>query len=491
MKLYQVITTAVIFGMFGCKKIDDQVKIIGKINGEVPEEIFYTIPSDGICNYVLKKSLKPDSAGNFEIALKIDKPSFIKLSVFKKASGIILVEKQMNYQVRFNLELEENQFTVSGKNEEGQNELNKLEYSGSIQSYARQYLKDTSAYEIKEKIRKTKENYINKFEALASNGKISGDFLELVKLDRECYYSLLQGTVALIKKYQDGNKNNGSFSTEISEMWQEAFNGYPPTEKELLRSPWYFEYADNFIKYNEYTHDSFNLDSLQEVFKMGLIHTHNIDESSKHLSSEMLEYHNASYLYIKSFQKRYEKELIALFEEFELKNPNSKFNESIETLIMPIIEYHEVKENEFTKNIKFIDGYESMNTLNEVTNTLKGKKIYIDIWATWCGPCKEEFAYKAGLDKLLVENNVELLYISIDENEKKKQWKEMIKFYKLEGHHVLANESLELNLRELFTKHKGIAIPWYLIIDEGGNIKTKYASKPSELNSLRRELNTI
>ncbi len=89
-----------------------------------------------------------------------------------------------------------------------------------------------------------------------------------------------------------------------------------PTNTSLLSSTWYYSLAENFINYNEYTDDSFNLDKLREIYQNGLIHTHNIEESKEHLSLSMLEYYNAAYLFGACLQKKYEKELITLFDDF-------------------------------------------------------------------------------------------------------------------------------------------------------------------------------
>ena len=72
----------------------------------------------------------------------------------------------------------------------------------------------------------------------------------------------------------------------------------------------------------------------------------------------MLEYYDAAYLFNEGFQKKYEKELISLFESFRINFPNSEYTKYVETMVNPIIEFHKKKEEPFNKNIKFIDGYE-------------------------------------------------------------------------------------------------------------------------------------
>ena len=118
----------------------------------------------------------------------------------------------------------------------------------------------------------------------------------------------------------------------------------------------------------------------------------------------------------------------------------------------------------------------------------RGKKVFIDIWATWCSPCKAEFAYKAKLLEVLKLKGYEILYISIDDEARDQQWKDLIKYYNLEGHHIRTNKTFSDDLRALFNQNKTIVIPWYIIINENGDIVKLHAHRPSEIGELEKEL---
>lgn len=473
---------------FGCETKRNEVNITGKIYGEIPESINYTLPINGVCDYAFKESILPDTLGNFAIKIEIEKPSFVRLFIPGKTNAILLVEQGMNYDVNFNLESKENNIKITCENQKGQDTYNALPNPGHIQLGAKEFFKDSVAVNIKSKLLSLKENEIDLFANLLSDGVISEDFFQLVKLDRECYYSAVQGTVALIKKYEDERLKDGTFSPEIKQMWEESFAETSPMKIALIRSPWYYSLAENYIMYNEYTDDSFDFDKLKEKNAHGLRHTHNIEEAKRYLSSNLLEYYNATYLFTACLQKKYEKELISLFDEFKKDFPNSEYTKYLEPTVSPIVEFQKEKEKPFSENVKFVDGYEGINSLKESVSSLKGKKVYVDVWATWCGPCKKEFEHKAQLKKLLASKNMEILYISIDRDENESQWKDMIKFYGLEGYHVRANQELNEDLRKIFNRNGSISIPWYLIIDANGNVIEKHASRPSQLNELENEL---
>ena len=84
MKLEKIIIVILIIGLTACSKKNDEIIINGKVNGEIPNKIEYTVPVNGTWFYGSKKSVIPDSLGNFKISIESDLASFITLYIPKK-----------------------------------------------------------------------------------------------------------------------------------------------------------------------------------------------------------------------------------------------------------------------------------------------------------------------------------------------------------------------------------------------------------------------
>lgn len=53
---------------------------------------------------------------------------------------------------------------------------------------------------------------------------------------------------------------------------------------------------------------------------------------------------------------------------------------------------------------------------------LKGKYVYIDVWATWCGPCKAEIPHLKSLEEKYQGKNIVFVSISVDSKEDHDAW---------------------------------------------------------------------
>jgi thiol-disulfide isomerase/thioredoxin len=107
---------------------------------------------------------------------------------------------------------------------------------------------------------------------------------------------------------------------------------------------------------------------------------------------------------------------------------------------------------------------------------LKGKVVYIDIWATWCGPCRAEFPYTKDIKKHYQKNkDIVFLYVSVDED--KESWLKYLKDNPdFEGVQVNDPGNFDSAIAKAY---KVSGIPRYMIIDRGGKIFSTDANRPS------------
>jgi len=110
-------------------------------------------------------------------------------------------------------------------------------------------------------------------------------------------------------------------------------------------------------------------------------------------------------------------------------------------------------------------------------SSLKDKIVFVDVWATWCAPCKEQLPdLKRIQAEFENEDRVEFLYISIDRD--KEAWKEMIKNDKSwKGLHIIQNE---IEIESFWKAYKIAGVPAYMLIDREGVIVEAKALRPSE-----------
>lgn len=107
--------------------------------------------------------------------------------------------------------------------------------------------------------------------------------------------------------------------------------------------------------------------------------------------------------------------------------------------------------------------------------SLRGKLVYIDVWATWCGPCVDEIPALQALEKEYHGKDVNFVSISIDQN--RQAWEKFTADKNLGGIQLYADLSAEDN----FAKQYDIQfIPRFILLDKEGKIINADAPRPSD-----------
>ncbi|WP_430933190.1 TlpA family protein disulfide reductase [Saccharicrinis sp. 156] len=146
-----------------------------------------------------------------------------------------------------------------------------------------------------------------------------------------------------------------------------------------------------------------------------------------------------------------------------------------------------IKLNKGQRSPKFVD-YENNAGGTLSLDDLKGKYIFIDVWATWCGPCVAELPYLKRLEKEYSGKNISFLSISMDDQKDHDKWTKMIADKGLGGIQVLADSAFK---SQFIQDYEIRSIPRFILIDPEGLIVTQHAPRPSspEIIDLFNSLN--
>ena len=116
----------------------------------------------------------------------------------------------------------------------------------------------------------------------------------------------------------------------------------------------------------------------------------------------------------------------------------------------------------------------------------KGKNVYIDVWATWCGPCRKEIPH---LEELMetYQGNDNIVFASVSIDDDKEAWEKMVTKDEMRGIQLIADEAWDSSICKDYMIR---GIPRFILVDKEGNIIDSRAPRPSsdEIKALLKDL---
>jgi len=192
--------------------------------------------------------------------------------------------------------------------------------------------------------------------------------------------------------------------------------------------------------------------------------------AGKMLSGKSLAFFRSEIISIAFSGEKY-RDLLPIYTDFLQHNEYPEYDAKVEGLYQ---KHARVLPGSYAPGFEASDANGKPISLSQ----LRGKVVYLNFWASWCGACLRKMEYMDDFAGELESKGVEILNVSIDEQAA--NWRNALAQRQYKGRHVLASASHDRNLAVLFGVE---AIPQYFIIARNGSFADKPATnQPADIH---------
>jgi thiol-disulfide isomerase/thioredoxin len=404
--------------------------------------------------------------GNFSFTKEIEKPGSYYLQANKKYA-IIYLEPGKNLEINFDATAFDSTLTFAGDlalENKYNVKINKLNREIAAKSRTMYVASPEEYHEAVTADRQAREKLMADF--MESNPGMSKNFIESEKMSYEFLY---YGSLLNFETYHKYYAKVDTF--ELPADWYSFMDNIDLNNEKYLDIPACMNVVSGIVdkKIEEST------DLGDDAWGTPALLTAQFDWITKNITNPAVADH-FMYSYLTSVVDYTGPSGIENF--IDIYNEKSNNTKNIEELAKKVEEWAPLAPGmpapEFT--LPDING-------NEVSLAdFKGKYVYIDFWATWCGPCKIEIPALAKLVKQYSDKNIVIMSISVDRD--KQAWVDMLTRDKPEW--LQLHDGIMMNDNYLVK-----FIPTFVLIDRDGNILNPRAPRPSSGEKLTSLLDSL
>ncbi len=464
-----IILAIALFAVIACKRekdIQKEVIISGKIENPGNDSIWVYYSDKFGDNTIHSAAL--DSNGKFQLSFDLDKPTEATFNDGNENTALFLHPGDSLFMTLNTKEFDES-LKYSGKGSCANNYLaqtylkfkdnEKLNPAGKVQEMNTRESMDfiDSLYQARMEFYK---EYIKKHDCSDAfkNWQLNSMLFSKAYLYRVHYYTEM--------RKHNYEPDSVSFPDEFLQAYEDLINY---TDKGAASSEMY-DYLQDYFYHLTRKHDERFVEGKSKDSVYVLLIKENFPETygqlqlAKYLLREMNSFRT----------EMYENHKDMIFDYITDQELTEKINSKYR-------EINELFQSDIPPNANIIDlnqpEYENVS-FREIIDKYKGKVIYLDFWASWCGPCKREMPHSKKLREKLNTDQVVFVYLSTDRDST--SWINMIKKLRMEGDQYRLSGAVRGQSNEIFNVRY---IPRYVIYDKDGMVIDSAAPRPGNPES--------
>lgn len=442
-----------------------------------------------------------DAFNNYIVSDKLELKPNISIDYKLDICGLNFIECKYSNGSRYMLILQGNEsltldyskdgITITGKNSEGMSYFNNnffipgfLKYGIEIDSIFSQNLyKEIDLKSINRQIQHLLSGFSRDIQRLKSEKKVTSEFCHA--LDNDIHFAIYNEFIRNLRGllFQKEIKLKSEDIREINNLIETIYRDYPPMNEDILR----YSFGPNYV--SGYYNNLYG--KLDKVEKEKLVAGYGENAFGPYVpfllapDSIQLPYLGGAYIIQLQYMVN-EFDQDKMFRYLTNKYPQSQY-------VAIIKKRRDEKRLESTnnKNDSIIVVVDQINSLKELSKVegIKNNYIFIDLWATWCNPCKTEFQYNEELHDLLNKyDGLVPVYLSIDEDRFEKLWRKNIDEFHLTGYNLRISKYLSTDIQRQIYKGGTFIIPRYILLDQNGEILDDDLPRPSSISKLKERL---
>ncbi len=265
-----------------------------------------------------------------------------------------------------------------------------------------------------------------------------------------------------LRKFKTGNKD-----FKVSENYPKVLDGLSLNEDELSDITYYSHLVTRYV-FDKVKKEKLVNDSTDKKYLYLVKFDEEIENSS--VKSQVAYWEGLNNMTITTVPELYMEKLRNLItDSIQLNYLENRYRKVILT-----------KKGKTSPKFSFINQDEKLVALDD----LKGKLVYIDVWATWCLPCLKEIPHLDTLQKDYSNKNI--VFVSIAWEDNRERWEKVIKEKEMGGIQLFSKNKDA----DFFIDYTISGVPRFILLDQNLDIIDASAKRPSD-QSLRQQLDEL